>query len=329
MADQEPDNSKDSNQNLSTSLLEGGLPQLVAGPAGKAISRLLGAAADIPAAWLEGKAQSIRDETEGRSTVSQAIAKRAAETAVDNPEIMERGLNNLLDSSYRKQKNKDEIAFITLRDLQDSPPPPESTGPSDDWLNKFERYAEDASSEELRMMYGKLLSGEIRKPGSITPATLHLVHMLDSDTTKLIEQVLPYTIYAATAGVVFTECIKPNMSHANLMYLEQSGFWTAKKGYDLCFDDNGYIYIPARETLHIILQGQPRAKVETEVAMLSRSGTGLASVINKDFDFQSLANVMLKKGGVKKFYSADVTAHERDRAAYHTTSMKEYFLSDT
>jgi hypothetical protein len=39
------------------------LPQVLLGPAGAALSRLIGKATDIPAAKLEAQAQKIKDET--------------------------------------------------------------------------------------------------------------------------------------------------------------------------------------------------------------------------------------------------------------------------
>ncbi len=56
-------------------VLGGGLPQILLGPAGAAISRLVGATVEIPAAWLEARAQSIRDETEARSLIMKALAE--------------------------------------------------------------------------------------------------------------------------------------------------------------------------------------------------------------------------------------------------------------
>lgn len=44
-------------------LADGGLPQIIAGPAGKAISRLVGATIEIPAAYIDGYAQTSEIKT--------------------------------------------------------------------------------------------------------------------------------------------------------------------------------------------------------------------------------------------------------------------------
>lgn len=45
----------------------------------------------------------------------------------------------------------------------------------DDWLNIFERHAEDASTERMQRLWGRVLAGEIRKPGSFAPRTLRFL----------------------------------------------------------------------------------------------------------------------------------------------------------
>lgn len=191
--DESSQNDGDDHGTWISTVLEGGLPQFIAGPAGKAISRLIGAGADIPAAWLEGLAQGHRDKTDARSRVSKVIAEKAAGMAVDNPAIMERALHGMLAKSYRIQTNREAVAEIALEELTKLPPPEDSKGPSDDWMNKFERHAEDASGEEIRTMFGRLLAEEVRQPGKIASATLRFVSDLDSDVAKIIQRALPFS----------------------------------------------------------------------------------------------------------------------------------------
>ena len=283
---------------------EGGLPQLLAGPAGKAISRLIGAGVEIPAAWLEGIAQGIRDKSDARSQISQVIAKQVAEMAASDPEVMERAMGNMLARSYRVQKNKDAVAAVAIEDLTNDPPNPESQGPSDDWMMKFERYAEDASSDDLRTMFGKLLAGEIRKPTAISQATLHFVSMLDAQTAQLIERVLPACILN---GAALFEIIKPALTVSEIAYIEQSGFWTAEKSVTIKYDSHGIFILRVNgNNMGVAIRGQADSEIILSAAILSRAGKDLIEIVNKPFDFQSLANVVLAKNGVTNFYYGQI-----------------------
>ena len=142
---------------------------------GRCNSRLIGAATDIPAAFLESFTQGIKDKKSARSQISQAIAGKVAAVSVEDPAVMQRAIQNMLGRAYRVQANKDAIARIAVESLVDDPVPAESIGPTGSWMMKFERYVEDVSDDDLRMVFGKLLAGEIRRPGEVAQSTLHFV----------------------------------------------------------------------------------------------------------------------------------------------------------
>lgn len=273
---------------------------MLAGPAGNAISRLLGAAVDIPAAYLRGFSQRADDQTEARSYISQQIAKRAAERAVEDPKIMDRAMNNMLLRSYRVQENKDEIAAITIEDLQAEPPSSSSPGPSDDWMMKFERYAEDATSKDLRMMFAKLLAGEIRKPGTISPATLHFASMLDAETARLIERAL--TVYALDAACVIG-FLSPKMTISEIVTLEQSGFWTPEKQFTIKCGSNGIFgFGVGVDGKMVAVKGTPNKEIRFETAIVSRAGKDLAKIVNKEFDMAAFSKSLKQHEDIKEVY---------------------------
>ena len=227
---------------------DGLLPKILLGPAGTAISRLIGNGADIPAAWLEQRAQRIKDTTAARSEVTQALATQTAKTAVTDPEIIERAKAALVDQVYRRQVNKEAVAMKTIENLQSDPAPEHSDGPSEDWLAKFERHAEDASSDQLRSLFAKLLAGEIRNPGAISPRTLHVISMLDQETATLIQRVFPYTVFPTTdrsAAGTLIECCDPPLSLEQQLDLERCGFCSHASGLTtkFNFDENGNSFI--------------------------------------------------------------------------------------
>lgn len=280
---------------LST-IVEGGLPQIIAGPAGKAISRLIGATIEIPASYVDGIAQGIKDKNAAKSLVSKALAERAATMAVEDPEIMGRAVDSLLASQYRKQENKEEVAKLAIEDLNETPPPSDSEGPSDDWMNKFERYAEDASSDELRLMYAKLLAGEIRKEKSVSAATLHFVSLLDSDLTTLMERALPYT---SNEGVVYQELIEPEFTYLERTILEQSGFWTMDKSFTISHEEDGAVIEQVRNDLGFYAEAPPSHKMKFTVSVLSKAGRDIVRIINRDFEIISLGKLLYTKGATK------------------------------
>lgn len=146
----------------------------------KAAGRLIGSAVGIPTAWLRRPAQAVEDTTAGRSIVAAALAKKVAEDATNDPAIMQVAADIYLPEVIRKARNRVMVARSAAEHLSGAstegshPAPPE-----DDWMNLFNRCAEDASSERLQDLFGRILSGQVVRPGAFGPATLRAVSELD------------------------------------------------------------------------------------------------------------------------------------------------------
>lgn len=177
----------DDNKTALASIVEGGLPRIVAGPAGHALSRLVGSVTDIGAAWFKGIEQGLTDRTEARSSMTKALSDAAMALAVQDPDLVNRAMSTMLSREIRSQKNKDAVAITAYHDLLNDSPPENGIGPEDDWLNAFERLAEEASSESLQKLFGLILAGEIRQPGTISRLTLQMASYLNADLAKQIE----------------------------------------------------------------------------------------------------------------------------------------------
>jgi hypothetical protein len=87
----------------------------------------------------------------------------------DGSALTERALEFAFGDSVLKQSNREKIARLALEDFTaqtDTQAADAATEIDDDWLNVFVRLAEDKTSEELQQLFGRILAGEIRKPGS-------------------------------------------------------------------------------------------------------------------------------------------------------------------
>jgi hypothetical protein len=159
------------------------IPAPVASGALKAISRLVGIG-------LQHITQPLEDRLLGESQVRRALATAAAAKAAEDPVLVQRTMSNLLDKELRKQVNKDKIAVGAVHDLLDAKEIPAGE-PDDDWLNVFEEYAANASDEKAQALWSKVLSGEVRKPGSYSRRTLRFLSELEKGLAEDFEAVAP------------------------------------------------------------------------------------------------------------------------------------------
>lgn len=162
-----------------------GIPAALVPACVKALDRLIGAAVDIPVAWLEYQKAKIVSQAEAFRTIDGAITVKAAEKAGSSEQFADRALGSLVRKSYRQLDNKEAVSAAMLEELQNnsteqetvtiSSPNVEPQAIDDDWLNVFERYAEDASSERMQRLWGRVLAGEVRTPGKYGMRTLRFL----------------------------------------------------------------------------------------------------------------------------------------------------------
>ena len=80
------------------------------------------------------------------------------------------------EEEKRKLENRAAAMKTALEDLDANPITVDASAEiEDDWLNLFVCLSEDKSSEELQRLFGRILSGEIRRPGSYSLRTVQLM----------------------------------------------------------------------------------------------------------------------------------------------------------
>lgn len=157
----------------------------------KAFGQLCTAAVDIPVAWLEGKSAEIRTTTEARIKIINKEGENISEQVNVPKEYILRASTKYAAKIIKEQLNLDQITLNAAKELsgnnqklEDSSGEEEISG---DWLNEFENIARLKSSDEMKVAFGKILAGEIKKPGSFSIRTIKLISQLDNHAAILFQ----------------------------------------------------------------------------------------------------------------------------------------------
>ena len=158
----------------------------------KPIERLLGAPVDRLLLGYEARTAAGKDR-------AVAIARVETEHAVAEleAELAQRTLLRIASQARQEQINIEAVAVAALKELQADPPPEQLNNGTplpevdDEFLSRFERGALDASSERLQILYGRVLAGEIRKPGTFSLQTLAVLGTFDKIAAEAFERVGP------------------------------------------------------------------------------------------------------------------------------------------
>ena len=173
------------------------LPAWMIRNASKAFGQLCSALIDVPVGSLERRSAEKRAESEARIKIIEENGAQIAGQMKVSPEYALRAGNKFAEKIIREQINLDKIFVITANELNkaesasstdQSADHSEEKTINDDWLNSFEEEARQKSTEDMQLLFGRILAGEIRKPGSYATRTVKILSELDQNIATLFKK---------------------------------------------------------------------------------------------------------------------------------------------
>ena len=292
------------------------LPARVIRNASKAVGRLCSAAIDVPTGALERRSAEKQAESEARIQIIEENAAQITRQMNVPAEYAQRAGNKFAEKIIREQINLDKVSAAAINELQQS----ESDGStnqsaeggeektiSDDFLNSFEEEVRQKSSEDMQLLFGRILAGEIRKPESYSIRAVKILGELDQDTAALFKK-----LCAVCVALVFNDdryvhnamvpslggdpgqnvLSKYGLSFDQLNILNEYGLITSEynisRDYNLCVvNENPPVTIPFRhQGRHWVLLSSPERDKNQECRVsgvaLSRAGCELFRIVDPD-----------------------------------------------
>lgn len=282
-----------------------------------ALDRLIGNLIDVPGAYVERATRRIRTKTDSDIKLLEVEAGSAARKLAIAPDSGDRTLDNFRQEQSRKQANKDAVAVEALEDIKLLPPPemieadPEEIDP--DWMNVFASHAEHASSERLRQLWGRVLAGEIRKPGSFSLSTLRLLSELDKDIAEIFQK---YARTRLETGFLPKPAEIKDQVLLELTFLEEVGLLQDVNGmlqHTLGRNSEGVAIIAS---FNKVMRIKPRqgAELQLPVIRITRVGREIANILPKEDGIVALKEVAASlKSSAETIEIANILQRENER----------------
>jgi len=304
------------------------VPEPVQRNAFKAFGRLCTALVEVPVAALEGVVAERRAESQARVKLISVTADQLAAQLKVDPQLAEAASNRYGARIVRQQENLNRVSAIALDELKanstksgDAREGVEQAASDEidtDWLNVFETEAAEKSSEQMQMLFGKILAGEVRRPKSFSIKTLRLISQLDANTAQLFKHLCSLTVSLQAPSV--------NLIDVRVCSLGGNAASNALRTYGLSFDQlnvlqefglvisdynsyMGYSLCVARQnkiTLPLFFEGCP-------YGLVPKAET------NPSQEFR-ITGVALSLAGRELFPIVDIEPDERYR-----TALQEFF----
>ncbi len=165
------------------------LPKEIKKSLWKTLGSLITGAADVPVAYLESKAAEIRSLSAAKQKVDTTTIKLVAKSIEGDQQLIDRAVSCYAGRLIKEQGYREKIAKIAVDELKVNPPKEDSAKSVDeDWLNNVFDITKNISSEELQTIWGKLIAGEIKQPGSYSIRALHTLKTLSQREAMLFER---------------------------------------------------------------------------------------------------------------------------------------------
>ena len=190
-------------------LADGNIPPQFKANLFGAFGRLGSAALDIPTAYLEGKAAEIRANNDATIMLLDEAAAQIAGGMDVNADYSTAASRKFAGKVIREQLNLDKtISFAademrishvhSCKGKREDPQEPID----EDWLNTFETEARQKSTEEFQFLFGKVLAGEIRQPGTFSIKTIRILGSIDKNTAEVFRRLCSLTVQTKNGGQI-------------------------------------------------------------------------------------------------------------------------------
>ncbi len=213
-----------------------------------AVGALITGIVEVPASYLEMKANAFKVQKQGHEKIMMAAAQNAAGVAGQSPELEERALSYFAHDLVKGQANREGVAREAFQAAKALPPlnnvaeTDEATPEIDeDWLDQFRKLASSKSSADIQAILGRILAGEAQKPGSFAPMTLDVIFKLDKVTAQGFEKFASYAITLPDrSGIIVNSIIGEDMvrldyllNYMAMRHLQAHGLLLASTGQSI------------------------------------------------------------------------------------------------
>ncbi|UWR19755.1 DUF2806 domain-containing protein [Sulfitobacter pontiacus] len=336
------DDHLDKETSLTAILSENGIQAKAKSRFVSGVDRLLGNVTEIANVFLESKTGTKRSRIEAEKLLIQAAVSTLTAEVREDKLLAKQILENGFSQMSRRQLNKEKVIEAATIELKNSPPTKENstTGPSelsDEFLNRFERYSEDASEDEVRAKWAKVLAAEIKSPGQFSAKVMRTLDEIDNQTATLftnaashrIGSSIPKALYnpAYTAQRALDEAGLIKQSITNIIQLgvkvtDNAGneFWLVQFGkIAISFHDNDLQELISKANRSDLISWSEK---DQTIGIVILGSTAIATSIMEILDDNSLGNCKALVAEFRKskfktsIYSLDPVTNNWIKTAY-------------
>lgn len=267
-------------------------------------------------AKAEAKAESIK-------AIEQAKTNAIIEGDTEKAEYLDRINNRLVNKETKRQKNIEEVVSTAGRILEaEKNVSNEPINP--DWTTRFFDIVQDVSDDEMRLLWGQILAGEIKQPKSYSLRTLELLRNMTKEEAELFRKVSQFTLRQGDVFLFSADGVleKFGISYSAISKLIEIGLLQpgdfVTKNYPSQKTKDRMIGIVYGNLVIITNQKATANTISIPIRLFTTSGKELARLISitPNIDYIKEFATTIKQEGVTVSYSQIICIDENGSIQY-------------
>lgn len=251
-----------------------------------------------------------RDANQSQAETDAEIAMVKAQSDADVQELAIRTGERLFKLELRRQKN---IETILAKAAQESHVSVSDKPVSEDWTVNFFESCKDIADDEMQRLWGKILAGEVVRPGSFSLRTVQFVKMLTTDEAALFKRLCcycwreaekPLTIYwRGNEDYIYPELDTDALGHLGSIGLISEGLremfltFPTKDGIHLSYFGRRFFLETATDrpnagATRVVTQQQGASALMSRHVHLTSIGRELVSIAGGEPNFEYMTNAL-------------------------------------
>jgi hypothetical protein len=250
-----------------------------------------------------GKTYPIENKLEFKS--QNVVNNDRVEPILNLDDLAFKTTNIDMAESIRKDVNVSKSVLIAEKILLDEQQSTSEKDIEDDWLYSWRDYAGRVSASELQELWGRILAGEVKNPGSYSFRTMEFLKGLSKTEAELIGNLAPFIIAENIVRDKEQILEKEGITFGSLLFLQEIGVLSGVEALGLSIEltsnsNEKYIKYLISNNKVVLLEHKDPTKIPKlgifQVTQIGRQVLALASFQSNEEYVVSIAKDMAKQG---------------------------------
>ncbi|MDT0678816.1 DUF2806 domain-containing protein [Autumnicola musiva] len=206
----------------------------------------------------------------------------------------------IIHKETKRQQNLDYINYIAGEQLnQDENVSDEPV--DDDWIYRFFNIAEDISNEEMQLLWGRILAGEIKEPSSYSTRTLELLKNLTKEEAEIFTKFAQLKITSGDTSFIYNQDNGKfledefGIKFSDRLLLTELGLIASENNLEFSFNPTGNVQMNhvlryGRKGI-VLYREQNTPKQAIKVLIFTKAGLELSRLIQPEFSLKYIRNI--------------------------------------